>query len=98
MGKKVFYNINVLFRYKMPNPRAGVTLALDFAFLGKKTLDLLDELDVIVEGAGGAIYPAKDARMKPGIFLKNYPVSSFEKYIDPHFSSDFWKRMNKGDL
>src|SRR5207247_6896413 len=41
-------------------PRPGVTLALDFAYGGEKTLHLLDELDAIVRQSGGAIYPAKD--------------------------------------
>ncbi len=75
-------------------PRPGVTLAMDFAFRGEKTLHLLDELDEIVFGNGGALYPAKDARMSPQHFRMSYPDwETFAQYIDPKFSSSFWRRV-----
>jgi len=44
--------------------------------------------------SGGVVYPAKDARMTPEIFQAYYPQwHEFEQYIDPHFSSSFWRRV-----
>lgn len=75
-------------------PRPGVTLAMDFAFRGEKTLRLLDELDEIVFASGGALYPAKDARMSPLHFRMSYPNwETFAGYTDPKFSSSFWRRV-----
>ena len=75
-------------------PREGVTLALDFPNRGKETFSLLDTLDKIVTQAGGAVYPAKDARMSSTSFKAYYPNwSDFAEYIDPHFSSSFWRRV-----
>jgi len=77
-------------------PRPGTTLALDFPHRGADTLALLDRLDDIVAAAGGAVYPAKDARM-PGKYFKQYfPAwESFSHYIDPKFSSSFWRRVTE---
>jgi FAD/FMN-containing dehydrogenase len=75
-------------------PREGVTLALDFPNRGKETFLLLDTLDKIVTQAGGAVYPAKDARMDSASFKAYYPNwSKFSEYIDPQFSSSFWRRV-----
>jgi hypothetical protein len=75
-------------------PRPGLTLALDFAYRGQKTLQLLNELDKIVLQAGGAVYPAKDARMSAASFQAFFPQrETFAQYIDPHFSSSFWRRV-----
>ncbi len=75
-------------------PRPGLTLALDFAFGGQKTLRLLDDLDEIVREAGGAVYPAKDARMSAANFRAFFPRwQEFAQYVDPHFSSSFWRRV-----
>jgi len=75
-------------------PRPGLTLALDFSYHGKKTLRLLNDLDKVVLQSGGVVYPAKDARMTPEIFQAYYPQwHEFEQYIDPHFSSSFWRRV-----
>ena len=75
-------------------PRAGITLALDFPNRGKKTLTLLESLDVITLKYSGAVYPAKDARMSPATFEKYYPNwKEFEAFIDPHFSSGFKQRV-----
>jgi FAD/FMN-containing dehydrogenase len=75
-------------------PRPGLTLALDFAHEGKKTLQLCEELDRIVRENGGAVYPAKDARMTAESFSAYFPQwKEFEHYKDPHFSSSFWRRV-----
>lgn len=75
-------------------PRKGYTLALDFPNLGQSTLDLMNDLDAIVREAEGAIYPAKDARMSPAMFLGGYAgIESFSQHIDPKFSSSFWRRV-----
>lgn len=75
-------------------PRKGATLALDFPMRGASTLALLNELDVIVRQAGGGVYPAKDARMSPESFHIYYPRwQEFSQYIDPKFSSSFWRRV-----
>lgn len=75
-------------------PRKGYTLALDFPNLGRSTLELMNDLDAIVREAEGAIYPAKDARMSPAMFSLGYPaIDTFSQYIDPRFSSSFWRRV-----
>ena len=77
-------------------PRPGVTLALDFPNEGQPTLDLLDQLDLIVAGAGGAVYPAKDARMSANHFQEYFPRwKEFESLVDPRFSSSFWRRVTR---
>jgi FAD/FMN-containing dehydrogenase len=78
----------------MSFPRPGVTVALDFPNRGRKTLDLFERLDTIVREAGGAVYPAKDARMSAESFRAYFPQwREFAKYIDPKFSSSFWRRV-----
>ncbi len=75
-------------------PRPGVTLALDFPYRGAPTLRLLDRLDQIVRECGGALYPAKDARMSPQMFEASFPNwRAFSQYVDPKFSSSFWRRV-----
>ncbi|HEX4781885.1 MAG TPA: FAD-binding protein, partial [Usitatibacter sp.] len=75
-------------------PRPGATLALDFPMRGPRTLALLDRLDGIVHAVGGAIYPAKDARMSPETFRASFPRwEEFRGFIDPAFSSSFWRRV-----
>jgi FAD/FMN-containing dehydrogenase len=75
-------------------PRPGITLAVDFRFRGARTLQLLQELDQIVSDAGGAVYPAKDARMTPQSFRTFFPRwERFAQSIDPKFSSSFWRRV-----
>jgi FAD/FMN-containing dehydrogenase len=77
-------------------PRPGVTLALDFAMQGESTLRLCERLDEIVRDAGGAVYPAKDARMSAASFQAYYPNwRDFARYIDPNFSSSFWRRVTR---
>lgn len=75
-------------------PRKGLTLAMDFANHGKRTTDFLDTLDEVVERAGGAIYPAKDARMPGNLFKKSFPGwEKFLQYKDPLLESGFWRRV-----
>ena len=75
-------------------PREGVTLALDFPYKGKATLALLSRLDAKVTACGGAVYPAKDARMSPQAFKQYFPRwEMFSSFIDPGFSSNFWRRV-----
>ena len=77
-------------------PRPGVTLALDFPHRGNCTLALLERLDDIVVEAGGAVYPAKDARMSAQRFRIYFPeVEKFTRYVDSSFSSSFWRRVTK---
>lgn len=74
--------------------RPGATLALDFPHKGSDTKALLDRLDTVVAESGGALYPAKDCRMTPAMFRLGYPQwESFAHFIDPAFSSHFWKRV-----
>ncbi len=75
-------------------PRPGITLAIDFAMRGTPTLGLLERLDHIVAEVGGAVYPAKDARMSATSFRRFFPQwESFASQIDPKFSSSFWRRV-----
>ena len=75
-------------------PRPGITLALDFPNRGSETMRLLDRLDEIVRSSGGAVYPAKDARMSADSFRHYFPRwRSFCEYLDPAFSSSFWRRV-----
>lgn len=75
-------------------PREGTTLCLDFPVQGDKTLHLMKTLHTIVREAHGAIYPAKDAVMSPEEFSEYFPNQGiFRKYIDPKFSSSFWRRV-----
>ena len=78
----------------MSFPRSGVTLALDFPNSGDKVRALMAQLDAIISAHGGAIYPAKDARMPPDLFRQAYPrLEEFRQWIDPAFSSSFWRRV-----
>jgi FAD/FMN-containing dehydrogenase len=81
----------------MSFPRPGVTLALDFPNRGAATLGLLAALDGITLEAGGAVYPAKDARMSAAAFQRYFPAwREFRRFIDPRFSSSFWRRVTEG--
>lgn len=75
-------------------PRKGLTLALDFPNRGDKTLKLCRELDEVVSRAKGALYPAKDSRMSADMFESSFPrLEEFKAYVDPKFSSSFWRRV-----
>jgi FAD/FMN-containing dehydrogenase len=75
-------------------PCPGMTLALDFANRGKPLQRLFARLDAIVCRAGGRLYPAKDGRMPGTLFRRGYPNwEAFSRFIDPRFSSSFWRRV-----
>ncbi|HBF09423.1 MAG TPA: FAD-binding oxidoreductase [Gammaproteobacteria bacterium] len=75
-------------------PMEGFTFALDFPNKGGETLKLLNELDALVRDAKGRVYPAKDARMSAESFATFYPNwEHFSQFIDPAFSSSFWRRV-----
>lgn len=77
-------------------PRPGTTLALDFPNRGEATLHLLDELDAVVLAAGGAVYPAKDARMPATTFAASFPnLAQFRSFVDPRLSSGLWQRVSE---
>lgn len=89
---KVFGKINSPGLLSFPRP--GVTLALDFPNQGQATFDLLERLDKLTRNAGGAVYPAKDARMSAESFQSFYPNwKELTPFIDPRFSSSFWRRV-----
>jgi FAD/FMN-containing dehydrogenase len=75
--------------------RPGTTLAVDFPNRGERTARLLADLDELVLAAGGALYPAKDARMPARSFRAGYPrLAEFMPYVDPKISSSFWRRVS----
>jgi FAD/FMN-containing dehydrogenase len=77
-------------------PQNGVSLALDFPNHGESLYRLFNRLDTIVREAGGRIYPAKDGRMPSELFRAGYPQwKSFKHFIDPRFSSSFWRRVTE---
>jgi FAD/FMN-containing dehydrogenase len=77
-------------------PRPGLTITFDFAMRGERTLGLMRSLDEIVQESGGAIYPAKDARMTAALFETSFPGwRSFVPYMDPKMSSSFWRRVTE---
>ncbi|MEE9441094.1 MAG: FAD-binding oxidoreductase [candidate division Zixibacteria bacterium] len=77
----------------MSFPQPGITLALDFP-AKESVFRLFKKLDVIVREAGGRLYPAKDSCMSAGDFQSYYPEwETFAKFIDPRFSSSFWRRV-----
>jgi FAD/FMN-containing dehydrogenase len=74
--------------------RPGVTLSLDFPNRGEPTQRLLEDIDAITRASGGAVYPAKDARMSASSFQKYFPSwQQLRQYVDPKFSSSFWRRV-----
>ena len=80
-------------------PRPGYTLALDFPMSGNDLLDFLDSLDRLVVEAGGRIYLAKDARLKPQYCPTMYPELpewlEIKQRVDPEnrFTSDLGRRL-----
>jgi FAD/FMN-containing dehydrogenase len=75
-------------------PMGGATLALDFPNRGRKTLDLFDRLDAVVDAAGGRLYPAKDGRIPTAMFHRGYERSrQWIEHHDPAMASGFWRRV-----
>ncbi|MGI9388269.1 MAG: FAD-binding protein, partial [Methyloligellaceae bacterium] len=82
----------------MSFPRPGLTLTLDFANRGERTLALLDRLDEVVIDAGGAVNPSKDGRMSARAFQAFFPQwRELGVFIDPRISSSFWRRVTECD-
>lgn len=80
----------------MSFPKPGWTIALDFPLRGERTFELFDQLARMTLEAGGRLYPAKDARMTAAQFQAFYPRwREFAEFIDPNFSSSFWRRVTK---
>ncbi len=78
----------------MSFPQPGYTLTLDFANLGKPTLELMARLDEITLSAGGRVNPYKDARMSANTFKTSFPKwAKLEEFRDPILNSDFWNRV-----
>jgi FAD/FMN-containing dehydrogenase len=90
---KIFGNVQSPGMMSFPMP--GITLTLDFPIRSNQSFSLVDRLGEITLAAKGRIYPAKDARMTPSQFQSFYPqYQDFSRYIDPKFSSSFWRRVN----
>ena len=76
-------------------PRPGLTLTLDMPNTGRRLFDALDRCDEIVHSVGGRVYAAKDARVSGRMFRAMYPeLETFLPFVDPAFSSSFWRRIN----
>lgn len=74
----------------------GTTMALDFPRT-RRVLEMLTILDDVVAEAGGRIYAAKDARMSGEHYRRFYPQwTQLLPFIDPKFSSSFWRRVTAG--
>lgn len=77
-------------------PREGWSLSVDLRHENEKSFELMEALDLIVRACGGAVYPAKDARMSVESFEAFFPRwSEFRKWKDPLFESDFSRRMTR---
>jgi decaprenylphospho-beta-D-ribofuranose 2-oxidase len=80
-------------------PRAGWTLALDFPVGPPQLPALLDRLDDLIAEAGGRVYLAKDARLKPQHFEAMYPqakaFAAVRRRVDPEgqITSDLDRRL-----
>jgi decaprenylphospho-beta-D-ribofuranose 2-oxidase len=80
-------------------PLSGYTLAIDLPVSNQGLFVCLDQLDALVIGAGGRVYLAKDARLKPDVFQSMYPRLSewltTKRYWDPtnKFSSSLARRL-----
>jgi hypothetical protein len=61
---------------------------------GKGVSQVLTRGKEVVRQAKGALYPAKDSRMSPAMFESGFPgLPEYKRFIDPKFSSSFWRRV-----
>ena len=80
-------------------PIAGWTLAVDLPAHTPTVYSILDEMDEAVAAAGGRVYLAKDARMRPEFLPQMYPRldewRAVKDRIDPEhrFRSDLAERL-----
>lgn len=79
--------------------QSGWTLALDFPVGPEGLSGLLDALDEKVAAAGGRVYLAKDARLRPDLVPAMYPrlgeMANVRRRVDPKgvFASDLSMRL-----
>lgn len=80
-------------------PLGGWTLAVDLPATDARVFILLDELDEAVAAAGGRVYLAKDARLRPELLSTMYPRLDewriVKQSVDPAgvFQSDLSRRL-----
>jgi decaprenylphospho-beta-D-ribofuranose 2-oxidase len=80
-------------------PREGWTLALDFPLGPTQLPALLDELDQLVADAGGCVYLAKDARLRPELvpvmYSRLHEFRAVCRRVDPDgvLASDLSRRL-----